>query len=216
MLAACLAYNIESDKSRLIVVVFFMFCFVFFYSWGQGPVPFAYSSEVFPQLNREAGMSFAVFANLFGCGIIALVVPQLTIALDPNPSAASQTTNLKTGESRLLGIFTCLNVVALILIFFFVPETAVAITGVDDAQGLNYISLEELNYIFSASTRQHVAYQMTVMVTWARQMVKWKWKTYVLRMGAKAGERPDGPEPLFTWIQAEELEGVDDGEHRRE
>jgi hypothetical protein len=31
-------------------------------------VPFAYSSEVFPLLNREAGMSFAVFCNLFGAG----------------------------------------------------------------------------------------------------------------------------------------------------
>ncbi|KAJ4358762.1 uncharacterized protein N0V89_003346 [Didymosphaeria variabile] len=216
MLAACLAYNIENDKSRLIVVVFFMFCFIFFYSWGQGPVPFAYSSEVFPQLNREAGMSFAVFANLFGCGIIALVVPQLTLALNHTASTARETTDLKTGESRLLGIFTCLNVIALILIFFFVPETAVAITGVDDAQGLNYISLEELNYIFSATTKQHVGYQMKRMVPWAREMVKWKWKTYVLRRGARAGEKPEWPEPLFTYIQAEEFERADDGETRRE
>jgi MFS family permease len=68
MLGACLSYNIENDTCRLAVVVMFMFFFVFFYSWGQGPVPFAYSSEVFPLLNREAGMSFAVFANLFGAG----------------------------------------------------------------------------------------------------------------------------------------------------
>lgn len=89
MLGACLSYYTSNEKQRLIVVVMFMFFFVFFYSWGQGPgkqrtrptwpfipnninmstVPFAYSSEVFPLLNREAGMSFAVFANLFGAGM---------------------------------------------------------------------------------------------------------------------------------------------------
>jgi MFS family permease len=89
MLGACLAYNIRDDTRRLVVLVLFMFLFVFFYSWGQGPgkhqafahsdfrdmhytkllaVPFAYASEVFPLLNREAGMSFSVFVNLFGAG----------------------------------------------------------------------------------------------------------------------------------------------------
>jgi MFS family permease len=80
MLGASLAYNIDHETRRLVVVVFFMFLFVFFYSWGQGPVPFAYSSEVFPLLNREAGMSFAVFANLFGAGIF-LSPPCLTFTL---------------------------------------------------------------------------------------------------------------------------------------
>ncbi|KAL5114649.1 hypothetical protein ACEQ8H_007442 [Pleosporales sp. CAS-2024a] len=173
MLGASLAYRIDngsndgpdSSRRRLIVVVVFMFLFVFFYSWGQGPVPFAYASEAFPLLNREAGMSFAVFANLFGAGLLALLVPQGTRALASSSSSSegdNQDANIQTGEARLLAIFTVLNVLALLLIFFLVPETAGAMLGGshdDEAGGLNYISLEELNYIFNVRTREHVRYQ---------------------------------------------------------
>lgn len=199
MLGACLAYNIKGDTKRLIVVVLFIFFFVFFYSWGQGPVPFAYSSEVFPLMNREAGMSFAVFANLFGAGLLALVVPQLTRALANYPSVDDDN---KRGESRLLGIFTGLNVCALILIFFLVPETAGATLGSDEAQGLNYISLEELNYIFNVKTRDHVSYQVRVMLPWAWDMAKWKFRRAI---GKKGEGRPEDPYPLYTWVQVEQL-----------
>jgi MFS family permease len=67
MLAAALAFNI-TGHTRNGAIAFFIFVFFFFYSWSGGPVPSAYSSEVFPLLNREAGMSFAVFCNLFGAG----------------------------------------------------------------------------------------------------------------------------------------------------
>lgn len=140
------------------------------------------------------------FTSLTSPGVLALFVPQLQLSL--SPSTTTDLAHLKTGESRLLGIFTCLNVIALILIFFFVPESAVAFRGVEDAQGLNYISLEELNYIFNASTRQHIEYQIKYMVPWGMEMFKWKWKHYLLRKGQT---RPDDPHPLFTWIQAEEL-----------
>jgi hypothetical protein len=61
MLAACLSFRISDSHSsaRPAVIAFFIFVFFFFYSWGQGPVAFAYSSEIFPLLNREQGMSFA-------------------------------------------------------------------------------------------------------------------------------------------------------------
>jgi MFS family permease len=178
MLGASLAYNIKDETRQLVVVVLFMFLFVFFYSWGQGPVPFAYSSEVFLLLNREAGMSFAVFANLFGAGtflplhphhittstypsshlfffnvndvrilgLLALIVPHLTLTLSPTTTTSppSPIPNISTGESRLLAIFTALNTLAFLLIFFLVPETAGATLG-SSTTGLNYISLEELN-----------------------------------------------------------------------
>jgi MFS family permease len=37
MLAACLSFKLKDDEKRAAVVIFWMFCFVFFYSWGQGP-----------------------------------------------------------------------------------------------------------------------------------------------------------------------------------
>ena len=63
----------------------------------MGPVPFTLSAEVsnwfklpsstltlhkkvFPLENRVVGMSFAVFLNLFGAGILTLVVPSLTVS----------------------------------------------------------------------------------------------------------------------------------------
>jgi len=61
MLAACLSFNIHPSGLRDGFIIFFIFAFFFFYSWSEGPVAFAYSSEVFPLLNREVGMSFAVF-----------------------------------------------------------------------------------------------------------------------------------------------------------
>ncbi|KAH7095946.1 hypothetical protein FB567DRAFT_44571 [Paraphoma chrysanthemicola] len=202
MFGACLSYNIKNETTRLAVVVMFMFFFVFFYSWGQGPVPFAYSSEVFPLLNREAGMSFAVFANLFGAGILALVVPQLTRALASFPA---DDIDVHTGESRLLGIFSGLNILSLILIFFLVPETAGATLGSNDSQGLNYISLEELNYIFNVKTSKHISYQVRVMVPWAWDMVKYKWNIHVRR---KMQPRPDDPYQLYTWVQVEQVNEI--------
>lgn len=69
MLGACLSFLGGTPHEERIRVCVFMFLFFAFYSLGQGPVAFAYSSEVFPLFNREAGMSFAVFINLTGAGM---------------------------------------------------------------------------------------------------------------------------------------------------
>ena len=67
---------------------------------------FAYSSEIFPLLNREQGMSFADFVNLFGAGVLTLFVRSLTTSLQ----------NLNgNGQSSLLGVFVGLNVLSLVL-----------------------------------------------------------------------------------------------------
>lgn len=65
----------------------------------MGPVPFSLSAEVglaficgrrqeltfydqvFPLENRVVGMSFAVFLNFLGAGILTLVVPPLTVSI---------------------------------------------------------------------------------------------------------------------------------------
>ncbi|OQD69216.1 hypothetical protein PENPOL_c002G03242 [Penicillium polonicum] len=114
-------FKIEAHYTRLILVaVFSCLPFVFCYSIGAGPIPFTLSAEVFPLCVREVGMSFSVMVNFLGLGLLVLFVPQLTSKFH--------------GEGNLLFFFSGLNLLALILIFFFVPET-------------KDVSLEDMNSI---------------------------------------------------------------------
>lgn len=125
------------------------------------------------------GMSFAVFTNLFGAGLLALFVPALTNAV---------------GHAGLLGIFAGLNVLAFVLVFFFVRETAGAAIGGRGQGSMMSVSLEELNYIFGVSTKQHAVYQWRTVLPWA-------WRYYVLR-----DKTWDQPEKLYTWATANDQE----------
>ena len=62
LLAAGLCFLIPTDdgSTRIGLIVFFVLLFTLAYSAGEGPVAFTLSAEVFPLLNREVGMSFAV------------------------------------------------------------------------------------------------------------------------------------------------------------
>jgi hypothetical protein len=200
MLAAALSFNIpvEQHSTRLAVIAIWIFLFIFFYSWGQGPVPFAYSSEVFPLLNREQGMSFAVSINLFFAGLLTLIVPELTQALrNGDPTVAP-------GQSKLLGIFACLNVVAFVLIFFLVPETAGATLQGRQEGSINYISLEELNYIFGVSTIKHIGYQLQHVLPWSLDWIKYWISRYLLRH--RDAVEPKQTEDLYYWVSVRTLE----------
>lgn len=41
----------------------FIYLFTIMYSLGEGPVAFQYSAEVFPTIQREQGMAWAVCIN---------------------------------------------------------------------------------------------------------------------------------------------------------
>ena len=41
----------------------FVYLFTIAYSMGEGPVAFQYSAEVFPNIQREQGMAWAVCVN---------------------------------------------------------------------------------------------------------------------------------------------------------
>lgn len=152
---------------------------MFFYSWGLGPVPFTMSAEVFPLENRVVGMSFAVFVNLFGAGLLTLFVPALTNAI---------------GHPGLLGIFAGLNVIAFFLVFFFVRETAGAAIGGGASDSMTSVSLEELNYIFEVSTKRHRQYQLNEMVPWTfRNFGKLLLFRYV-----------DPPPKCYNWAEAKQ------------
>jgi hypothetical protein len=57
------------------LVCLFVFLFAAFYSPGEGPVPFAYSAEVFPLSHRETGMGFAVATCLGWAAALSITLP---------------------------------------------------------------------------------------------------------------------------------------------
>ncbi|KAF1355299.1 hypothetical protein BDV97DRAFT_366455 [Delphinella strobiligena] len=61
-------------------IAVFLYMFSVFYSIGMGPVPFTYSAEVFPLVNRELGMSWAVATNNFWAAVLSLTFPRLDLA----------------------------------------------------------------------------------------------------------------------------------------
>ena len=146
--AAGLCFLIEPQvvhsTARLAGVATFIYLFEAFYSPGEGPVPFMYSAEVFPLSHREVGMAWAVATNNFWAAVLSLTFPSMLTAMTP------------TGA---FGFYAGLNIVALILIFLFVPET-------------KQKSLEELDYVFAVPMRRHSKYQAgTVLPWWTRRYV---------------------------------------------
>ncbi|KAH0493592.1 hypothetical protein TgHK011_000253 [Trichoderma gracile] len=142
LLAAGLCYLIEPDvvnsTPRIATVATFVYLFAAFYSPGEGPVPFMYSAEVFPLSHREIGMSWAVATNNFWASVLSLTFPRMLTAMTA------------TGA---FSFYAGLNLIALALIFLFVPET-------------KQKTLEELDYVFGVSDRRHARYQLTEVLPW--------------------------------------------------
>ncbi|KZL82664.1 sugar transporter [Colletotrichum incanum] len=142
LLAAGLCYLIDGDSekstARIAAVATFVYLFAAFYSPGEGPVPFMYSAEVFPLSHREIGMSWAVATNNFWASVLSLTFPRMLIAMTA------------TGA---FSFYAGLNLVALALIFLFVPET-------------KQKSLEELDYVFGVPDRKHASYQLKTVLPW--------------------------------------------------
>ncbi|KAL5357683.1 hypothetical protein BJX96DRAFT_145013 [Aspergillus floccosus] len=133
LLAAGFCFYIpEENRAHLACIALFVFMFAAFYSPGEGPVPFTYSAEVFPLSHREVGMSWAVATCLGWAAVLSITFPRMLDVMTP------------TGA---FGFYAGLNVTALVMIFFWVPET-------------KQRTLEELDYIFAVPTRMHMSYQL--------------------------------------------------------
>src|SRR6201994_2707407 len=102
----------KDANARLGLVATFIYLFAAFYSPGEGPVPFTYSAEVFPLSHREVGMSWAVATNNFWAATLALTFPRMLKALKPQGA---------------FGFYAGLNIIALLMIFSWLPETKVSI-----------------------------------------------------------------------------------------
>ncbi|KAK0457525.1 uncharacterized protein EV420DRAFT_1621066 [Desarmillaria tabescens] len=163
LLATGLCFLIpEANSARVPLIALFIILFTTFYSPGEGPVPYTYSAEVFPLTHREMGMSWAV-STCLGLGSHPIYhIP--THAYCAN---------------RTFGFYAGLNVLALTMIFFLVPET-------------KQRTLEELDYVFAVPLRKHAAYQGSIFLPyWIK---KWVF-----------GQRDAVLEPLY---QLEEVESI--------
>ncbi|KAH9475509.1 Arabinose-proton symporter [Psilocybe cubensis] len=145
LLAAGFCFYIpDSSGAKIPLIALFIFMFAAFYSPGEGPVPFTYSAEVFPLTHREMGMSWAVATCLFWAAVLSLTFPRLLSAF---------------GSVGAFGFYAGLNVIALTMIFFLVPET-------------KQRTLEELDYVFAVPTRKHASYQATEFLPyWIRRYI---------------------------------------------
>jgi hypothetical protein len=168
LLAAGMCFYIPQDNSaHLGLIAFFIYLFGAFYSPGEGPVPFTYSAEVFPLSHREVGMSWAVATNNFWASVLSLTFPRMLLALT---------------SQGAFGFYAGLNVVALLLIFFFLPET-------------KQRTLEELDYVFAVPTRTHAKFQLTkVLPWWFRRWVLFRRgepcpELYTFEEGASSSEK---------------------------
>lgn len=123
-----------SAAERLGPVVLFVYLFTICYSLGEGPVAFQYSAEVFPTIQREQGMAWAVCINNTFAGILSLTFPRMQTVMTP------------TGA---FGFYAGLNLIAWFMIFCFVRET-------------KQLTLEEIDQVFSLPTKRFISYELTI------------------------------------------------------
>jgi sugar porter (SP) family MFS transporter len=145
MLATSLTFSLpETSPARfgLLAATIYLFCAE--YSPGMGPVPNPYAAEVFPLSHREIGMSFAVSVANVWASVLSLTFPSILTLLRPQGAFT---------------LYACLNVLAFVLVFLFVPETRMK-------------TLDELDDVFSVPTRVFVRqHTMACMPRWIRRHV---------------------------------------------
>jgi MFS family permease len=149
--------NEEHRVLRTGLIALFIYLFAAFYSVGEGPVPFMYSAEVFPLPQREQGMAWSVSVCLGFSSILSLTVspPLLRLVHILTLQFPRMLRALK--PQGAFGAYAGFNVIAFILIFFFVPETKI-------------LTLEELDATFSVPTATFAKYQAgTVLPHWFRK-----------------------------------------------
>ncbi|KAJ5827226.1 Major facilitator superfamily domain general substrate transporter [Penicillium robsamsonii] len=128
----------ESQAGMIAPVALFVYLFTIAYSLGEGPVAFQYSAEVFPTIQREQGMAWAVCINNTFAGILGLTFPRMK--------------NVMT-QTGAFGFYAGLNLIAWAMIFCFVRET-------------KQLTLEELDQVFAVPTKSFIHHELTVWLPW--------------------------------------------------
>ncbi|KAM0707090.1 hypothetical protein Q7P35_006421 [Cladosporium inversicolor] len=135
---ATLMPETASSGARLGPVVLFIYIFTIAYSLGEGPVAFQYSAEVFPTIQREQGMAWAVCINNTFAGILSLTFPAMVDAMT---------------QVGAFGFYAGLNLIAWFMIFCFVRET-------------KQLTLEEIDQVFQVPTKKFIGHELTVWLPW--------------------------------------------------
>ncbi|THX30818.1 hypothetical protein D6D10_08551 [Aureobasidium pullulans] len=128
----------KSPSERVGPVILFVYLFTICYSLGEGPVAFQYSAEVFPTIQREQGMAWAVCINNTFAGILSLTFPRMSHVMT---------------QTGAFGFYAALNLIAWFMIFAFVRET-------------KQLTLEEIDQVFSVPTKTFLNYELTTWLPW--------------------------------------------------
>ena len=112
-----------THKAEAWTSVAFLFFFMLTFGATWGPIPWAMPAEIFPASLRAKGVAYSTMSNWFNNFIIGLITPPLV-----------QNTGFGTY------VFFCsFSLLALIWVWFFVPET-------------NGRTLEEMDHVFHDNT----------------------------------------------------------------
>ncbi|OBW63920.1 MAG: Uncharacterized protein AUREO_060140 [Aureobasidium pullulans] len=128
----------NSSAEKVGPVILFVYLFTICYSLGEGPVAFQYSAEVFPTIQREQGMAWAVCINNTFAGILSLTFPRMSTVMT---------------QTGAFGFYAGLNLIAWFMIFAFVRET-------------KQLTLEEIDQVFSVPTKTFLNYELTTWLPW--------------------------------------------------
>lgn len=143
MAVAGFSFSITATTFRFGMITSMIYLFCLLYSPGMGPVPAAYSAEVFPLSHREIGTSSAIAATNLFAAVLSLTFPYLLSVL---------------GTQGSFLLYAVLNIVAWFLVFLFVPET-------------KRKTLDELDKVFEISTIRFIAYQRQHALWWIRRYI---------------------------------------------
>ncbi|KAH7024500.1 general substrate transporter [Microdochium trichocladiopsis] len=130
-------------SARFVLLASMVYLFCIAYSPGMGPVPAAYSAEVFPLSHRDIGMSSAVSATNVWAAALSASFPWLVGV---------------AGEGKVFGLYAVLNVVAWVLVWAFVRET-------------RRKTLEELDEVFEPSVGEFVRAETRRIVDAVKMML---------------------------------------------
>lgn len=179
LLAAGMSFYINDSTTRLGLVALFIYLFDIFYSPGAGPVPFTYSSELWPITHRDIGMCWSIAWINFWASILGLTFPRILIAFT-TPGA--------------FGFFAGLNIFMFVLIFLFVPETKQrSIEGqfkhsMSSMWPISNIT-SDMDYLFAVPTRSFISFEL-------RKTTPWFFKRYILRSTKE-------PKPELLYLRKE-------------